>query len=76
MALKPWAMNLTLTLALLAGLLALGTFAGWRGARPPNLSKGPRMIPWRLIMVTTVAVALLVLVHLVNLMGVTTGRGF
>lgn len=69
-------MDLALTLAALAGLLALGVFAGWRGAQPPNLLKGPRMIPWRLIMVTSAAMALLVLVHLVNLMGVSTGRAF
>ena len=51
-----------------------GVFAGWRGARPPNPHKGPRMIPWRLIMVTAAAGLLLMLVHAVNLLGVTTGR--
>ena len=69
-------MDLPLTLAALAGFLALGVFAGWRGAQPPNLLKGPRMTPWRLIMVTAAALALLMVVHLVNLMGVSTGRAF
>lgn len=67
-------MDLTLTLAIAAGLLALAVFAGWRGARPPDLNRGPRLIPWRFIMVTTAALLLVVIVHLVNLLGVTTGR--
>jgi hypothetical protein len=67
-------MDLTLTLAAAGALLALAVFAGWRGARPPNLHRGPRLVPWRFIMVTTAALLLVVLVHLVNLMGLTTGR--
>ena len=63
-----------LTLAVCAGLLAVAAFAGWRGARPPDLNRGPRLTPWRLIMVTAAALALPALVHLVNLMGLTTGR--
>lgn len=67
-------MTLTLSAALCAGLLALAAFAGWRGAQPPNFAKGPRLAPWRLIMVTAAALALFLLVHIVNLLGVTTGR--
>lgn len=67
-------MDLTLTLAACTGLLALAVFAGWRGARPPNLHRGPRLVPWRFIMVTTAALLLVMLAHLVNLMGFTTGR--
>ena len=67
-------MTLLLTLAIAAGLLALAVFAGWRGARPPNPLKGPRMIPWRLIMLSAVACTLPMLAHLLNLAGVTTGR--
>jgi hypothetical protein len=67
-------MGLELTLSLLAAAAALGAFAGWRGARKPDLRKGPRMIPWRLIMITAAALAMLLLVHAVNLLGVTTGR--
>lgn len=67
-------MNLTLSVALCAALLALAAFAGWRGARPPNFAKGPRLAPWRFIMVTAAALALFLLVHIVNLLGVTTGR--
>jgi hypothetical protein len=38
-------------LALAFGLALLAGFAGWRGARPPDLMRGPRLIPWRPIMV-------------------------
>lgn len=67
-------MSFELTLAIAAGLLALAVFAGWRGARPPNPLKGPRMIPWRMIMLLSAACMMPILVHLLNLAGVTTGR--
>jgi hypothetical protein len=56
-------MDLRMTLALGAGLAALAAFAGWRGARPPNPMKGPRLIPWRAIMVFAAAAAILLLVQ-------------
>lgn len=46
-------------LALSAGCAALAVFAGWRGARPPNPLKGPRMIPWRWLMVISATAAIL-----------------
>lgn len=67
-------MDLAATLIALAAAAALAAFAGWRGARPPNLQRGPRMIPWRVIMVAAAVAGLLMLVHLVNLSGVATGR--
>ena len=67
-------MTLPVTLMVAAALLALAAFAGWRGARPPNPLRGPRRIPWRAIMVTAAAFLLVVVVHLLNLMGVKTGR--
>jgi hypothetical protein len=63
-------MDMTTTLAITAALLALAVFAGWRGALPPNLVKGPRMIPWRGVMVLSAAAMLFLLVHLANLLGV------
>ncbi|MBU1376738.1 MAG: hypothetical protein KKE02_16100 [Alphaproteobacteria bacterium] len=56
-------MDLRTTLALGAGFAALAAFAGWRGARPPNLMKGPRLIPWRPIMVFAAATAVILLVQ-------------
>lgn len=67
-------MDLTLTFWLAAACLTLALFAGWRGARPPDPLRGPRLVPWRFLM-TLAACGLLVLaVHLVNLLGVNTGR--
>jgi hypothetical protein len=67
-------MSLNLTMALCATLAAIALFAGWRGSKPPDVVKGPRMMPWRFIMVTCAAFALFLLVHIVNLLGVKTGR--
>ena len=67
-------MSFPTTLAIAAALLALAAFAGWRGARPSNPLKGPRMIPWRMIMLLAAACSMPMLVHLLNLMGVMTGR--
>lgn len=62
------------TLAELAIAVSVAVLAGWRGERPPDFSKGIRLVPWRLIMVTAAAASLLVLIHLLNLLGVETGR--
>lgn len=67
-------MDLTLTLALIAALAALAVFAGWRGARPPDFVRGPRMIPWRPIMVASAAGGMMLMLHLANLLGLVTGR--
>lgn len=62
-------MTLTTTLIASAAVLALAVFAGWRGARPSNPARGVRMIPWRLIMVTSGAVLMLMLIHVATLLG-------
>jgi hypothetical protein len=67
-------MGLTLTLSLAVGMAALAVFAGWRGARPPNPHRGPRLTPWRFLMALAALGALVFVVHLVNLLGVPTGR--
>ena len=68
-------MTLTLTSILAAAFLGLAALAAWRGARPADPLRGPRMVPWRLVMLTSAALSMLMLVHLVNLAGITTGRG-
>jgi hypothetical protein len=65
-------MDMPSTLALAAGLLALAVFAGWRGARPPNPHRGPRLMPWRFIMLAAAACLLPVLAHVAVLAGLTT----
>lgn len=67
-------MDLTATIATAVVLLLLAVLCGWRGARPSNVLKGPRMIPWRPLMMVCVVAFMLMLVHLVNLLGVETGN--
>lgn len=63
-------MSLTLTLALMAAAVALAVFAGWRGSRPWDPTRGVRMIPWRLIMLLSGAGVMILAIHLGTLMGV------
>ncbi len=67
-------MDIVLTLILAGGFLAMALFCGWRGARPSNPAKGPRLAPWTLLMMLSAAALLLMLVHLANLLGFATGR--
>jgi hypothetical protein len=67
-------MNLPATIATCAGLFALAVTAGWLGARPPNLRRGPRMVPWRFVMLLATAALLGALTWLVSLLGLTTPR--
>lgn len=62
-------MGIPATIATCAGLLALAVVAGWRGARPPNPHRGPRMVPWRFIMLLSAAALLGTLTWLVRLLG-------
>jgi len=66
-------MDWELTASLAAAAFAAAVFCGWRGALPFDPVKGPRMIPWRPLMVAFGVAGLMLLVHLVNLFGVTTG---
>jgi len=66
-------MDLKLTLILLAISLTLAAVSGWRGALPPNLNKGPRMMPWRFLMLASTALAFLLLIHVATLF---SGRSF
>lgn len=67
-------MNLPFTVAALVVLLILAAFCGWRGARPANILKGPRMVPWRPLMMVCAVAIMLLLVHLLNLLGLQTGN--
>ncbi len=61
-------MDLTLTLELAAGFFAVAALAAWRGARPPNPHKGPRLMPWRFLMLLAAATLIFVLGHAVHLL--------
>lgn len=62
-------MSLHLTLALLAVGIFGTVFCGWRGARPTDIHKGPRMMPWRFLMLLCAALVMMLLIHLVALFG-------
>jgi hypothetical protein len=66
-------MGFEITLILTLTALAACAFFGWRGMRPPDPTRGPRLIPHRFLMVLSGAVLLFLVTHLVNLSGVTTG---
>lgn len=57
-------MSLTLTLILLAVGVAVTVFAGWRDAQLPDVAKGPRLVPWRFVMLLGGAFVFLLLMHL------------
>ena len=61
-------MSMTVTLWLLAGLTAFGIFSGWRGAQLPNPHRGPRLVPWRFLMVMCAAADFMLLVHALSLL--------
>lgn len=67
---------LTLSVTLAAAAVGLGLAAGfgWMGARPPDLQRGPRLVPYRFLMLLAGAFVVLMLVHAANLLGVRTGR--
>jgi hypothetical protein len=57
-------------LGLSAGLFVLSS---WRAARPTEFGK-VRMIPWTSLILVSGMIAIFMLVHLVNLAGIQTGR--
>jgi hypothetical protein len=61
-------MDLNATIALSAALAALAALAGWRGARPPDPKRGPRLMPWRLMMLLCAAGFVFAAGHLVALL--------
>jgi len=67
-------MNFTVTLSLTGVGLGLTLLFGWLGARPPDFKRGPRLLPYRFLMLLAGAWTLLMLVHLANLAGLDTGR--
>lgn len=67
-------MDWVITAGLVLGGAGLAVFAGWRGAKPSQPALGPRLAPWRLIMVLSATLVMLALVHAVNLLGIETGR--
>lgn len=66
-------MDWTPTLILLAIGMAGFAFTSWQAARPAQFGK-VRMIPWTTLSLVFALISLFMLVHVVNLLGFTTGR--
>ena len=66
-------MGLVPTLALTVAAVALALFCAWRSAKPFDPRKGPRMFPYRMVMLLCAACGLYLAAHLLNLVGVHTG---
>ena len=62
-------MDLIVTSALLAACVILAGFFGWMGARPVNISRGPRLIPYRLLMLLMAAGIMILVTHEASLLG-------
>lgn len=60
-------MSLKITLILTLTTLAACAFFGWRGMRPADPARGPRLIPHHFLMLITAAVLLFLLAHLAGL---------
>jgi len=66
-------MDLPATIVVAVVALLFAVFCGWRGARPINVLKGPRLMPWRPLMMVSAVVLLLMAAHILNLLGMKTG---
>jgi hypothetical protein len=62
-------LDLIPTVILLGVASALAIFCGYMGQRPMDLKRGPRMVPWRFLMLMMVLGALLMAIHLRSLFG-------
>lgn len=60
-------MALLPTAILAACALAFTILFGWLGARPASPHRGPRLVPWRFLMLLAFLAMVLALVHLVAL---------
>jgi hypothetical protein len=58
-------MGVELTLGVLAAAVAATGFFGWMGARPRNLMAPPSLIPYRILMLFSFALAVSLATYLV-----------
>ena len=62
-----------LTLTALIVLGSLATYGIWRNFKKTNALKAP-LIPWMFVAMACIATCFMLIVHLVNLIGIETGR--
>lgn len=63
-------MSLQITILVLALAVAVTVFCGWRGARSWNVLEGPRMVPWRFLMLLAFTLALVMARQALELSGI------
>ena len=67
-------MDWSITLVVTAVLAALAGLFGWAGSRPPDPRRGPRLAPYRFLMLLCAFGVMLTLAHMLTLAGVKTGH--
>jgi hypothetical protein len=67
-------MDLEPTLYAFAACAVLAVVCGWLGARPWDPRKGPRMVPYRFLMLLFATLAAFLGIHALNQAGFKTGR--
>jgi hypothetical protein len=64
--------DLTTTSIILGASLVMFALASWRANQPVQFGK-VRYVPWTTLIIVFAIIAIFMLVHLVNLMGIKTG---
>jgi hypothetical protein len=62
-------MSWTATLIFAVATLAVVLGCGWRGAQAPNPRRGPRLFPYRLVMLLASALLFVLIVHMAGMAG-------
>ena len=65
-------MDWTVTLGLMALFAAIGLVCAWRGSHPPDLARGPRLIPYRFLMLLAAVGVMAMAAHALSLAGIVT----
>ncbi len=60
-------MGLGLTAALIAAAAAATALLAWLGARPVKLMSAPRLVPYRVLMLFTFTLTVVLVAHLVGI---------
>jgi len=68
-------MELWVTIGVIAFAVLLAAFASWKTGRPVKDTHRARWISWPLVTIFAGALAILAVVHLLNVLGVHTGQG-
>jgi hypothetical protein len=67
-------MGMAPTLFLMGLLTILALVCGWRSSIPWDPAKGPRMIPYRILMISSAGILMFLAAHALNLAGIQTGH--